>query len=101
MIGIIGAMDEEVQQIVAEMDVKKVEEKASMTFKMGILEGKKILVTGVTMNPSIAYKVAEIAAAEGATVVVSKWEKALDYDKLDAALAGKAVSDDTVPRAHA
>ena len=34
---------------------------------MGILEGKTILVTGVTMNTSIAYKVAEIAQAEGAT----------------------------------
>lgn len=44
MIGIIGAMDEEVQQIVAEMDVRKVEEKASMTFKMGILEGKEVVI---------------------------------------------------------
>ncbi|MEG0047338.1 MAG: C4-dicarboxylate transporter DctA, partial [Comamonas sp.] len=26
-----------------------------------------------------------------ATVVVSKWENALDYDKLDAALSGKPV----------
>jgi hypothetical protein len=32
---------------------------------MGILEGKTILVTGVTMTSSIAYKVAEIAAAGG------------------------------------
>lgn len=44
---------------------------------MGILEGKNILVTGVTMNTSIAYKVAEIAAAEGATVVVSNFGRAL------------------------
>ncbi len=44
---------------------------------MGILEGKTILVTGVTMNTSIAYKVAEIAAAEGATVVVSNFGRAL------------------------
>ena len=28
---------------------------------MGILEGKNILVTGVTMNTSIAYAVADIA----------------------------------------
>lgn len=44
---------------------------------MGILDGKTILVTGVTMNTSIAYKVAEIAAAEGATVVVSNFGRAL------------------------
>lgn len=44
---------------------------------MGILEGKTILVTGVTMNTSIAYKVAEIATAEGARVVVSNFGRAL------------------------
>ena len=33
---------------------------------MGILEGKNILVTGVTMNTSIAYRVTELAQAEGA-----------------------------------
>lgn len=44
---------------------------------MGILEGKNILVTGVTMNTSIAYKVAEIAAEQGATVVVSNFGRAL------------------------
>ena len=38
---------------------------------MGILEGKNILVTGVTMNTSIAYAVADIAQQEGANVVVS------------------------------
>ncbi len=38
---------------------------------MGLLEGKNILVTGVTMNTSIAYAVADIAQREGATVVVS------------------------------
>lgn len=44
---------------------------------MGILEGKNILVTGVTMNTSIAFKVAEIAQAEGATVVVSNFGRAM------------------------
>ena len=44
---------------------------------MGILEGKTILVTGVTMNTSIAYRVAEIAQAEGAQVVVSNFGRAL------------------------
>lgn len=38
---------------------------------MGILEGKNILVTGVTMRTSIAYAAVEIAHQEGANVVVS------------------------------
>lgn len=38
---------------------------------MGILEGKNILVTGVTMRTSIAYAVVDIAQREGANVVVS------------------------------
>lgn len=44
---------------------------------MGILEGKTVLVTGVTMTSSIAYKVAEVAAKEGATVLVSNLGRAL------------------------
>ncbi|MFT3875520.1 MAG: enoyl-ACP reductase FabI [Propioniciclava sp.] len=48
---------------------------------MGILEGKTILVTGVTMNTSIAYKVAEIAAEQGATVVISNFGRALNLTR--------------------
>lgn len=44
---------------------------------MGILEGKNVLVTGVTMNTSIGYRVAELAQAEGATVVVSNFGRAM------------------------
>lgn len=44
---------------------------------MGILEGKNILVTGVTMNTSIAYKVAEIAQQHGARVIVTAFGRAL------------------------
>lgn len=44
---------------------------------MGILEGKNILVTGVTMNTSIAYSVARIAAEEGAKVVVTNFGRAM------------------------
>ena len=44
---------------------------------MGILEGKNILVAGVTMNTSIGYRVVEIAQAEGANVVVSNFGRAL------------------------
>ncbi|MGO1973875.1 MAG: enoyl-ACP reductase FabI [Propionibacteriaceae bacterium] len=44
---------------------------------MGILEGKNILVTGLTMNTSIAYSVARIASEQGATVVVSNFGRAM------------------------
>ncbi len=44
---------------------------------MGILEGKNILVAGVTMNTSIGYRVAEIAQAEGAKVIVSNFGRAM------------------------
>ena len=47
MIGIIGAMDEEVEQIVAVMDIKKEETKACMTFKAGILAGKDVVKPGI------------------------------------------------------
>jgi len=38
---------------------------------MGILEGKQILVTGVLTDSSIAFHVARIAQAEGATLVLT------------------------------
>jgi adenosylhomocysteine nucleosidase len=44
MIGIIGAMDEEVAQIVAAMQVAKEETKAQMTFKEGKLGGKDVVI---------------------------------------------------------
>ena len=44
---------------------------------MGILEGKNILVSGVTLDTSIGFHVARIAQAEGATVVVSNFGRAM------------------------
>ena len=44
MIGIIGAMDEEVAQIVEVMQVEREENKACMTFKAGKLNGKDVVV---------------------------------------------------------
>ena len=38
---------------------------------MGILEGKKILVTGVLTDDSLAFDVAKTAQAEGATVILT------------------------------
>jgi len=42
---------------------------------MGILEGKKILVTGVLTDASIAYHVARVAQEEGATVVLTAFPR--------------------------
>ncbi len=42
---------------------------------MGILDGKKILVTGVLTEASIAYQVAKVAQQEGATVVLTAFPR--------------------------
>ena len=38
---------------------------------MGILDGKRILVTGVLTDASIAFHVARVAQEQGATVVLT------------------------------
>jgi enoyl ACP reductase len=43
----------------------------------GILEGKKILVAGVTMDSSIGFAVAKVAQEQGAEVVISNFGRAL------------------------
>jgi enoyl ACP reductase len=48
---------------------------------MGILEGKRILVAGVTMDSSIGFAAARVAQEEGATVVVSNFGRALGITK--------------------
>jgi enoyl ACP reductase len=44
---------------------------------VGILEGKNILVTGVTLDTSIAFHVARIAQEQGANVIVSNFGRAM------------------------
>jgi enoyl ACP reductase len=44
---------------------------------MGILDGKRILVAGVTTDASIGFKVARVAQEQGATVVISNFGRAL------------------------
>jgi len=44
---------------------------------VGILEGKRILVTGLTARNSIAFRVAQIAQQEGATIMVSNFGRAM------------------------
>lgn len=48
---------------------------------MGILEGKRVLVAGVTHTTSIGYAVAQVAQAEGATVLVSNFGRALSLTR--------------------
>lgn len=43
----------------------------------GILEGKNILVAGVTMDSSIGFAVAKVAQQQGATVLISNFGRAL------------------------
>lgn len=44
MLGIIGAMEEEVEQLFAAMEIEKEEHRAMMDFKSGKLEGKDVVV---------------------------------------------------------
>jgi enoyl-[acyl-carrier protein] reductase I len=44
---------------------------------MGILDGKRILVTGVTHDTSIGFAIARFAQEQGATVVISNFGRAL------------------------
>jgi len=44
---------------------------------MGILDGKRILVAGVTMDTSIGFATAKVAQEEGATVLISNFGRAL------------------------
>ena len=44
---------------------------------MGLLDGKRILVAGVTMDTSIGFATARIAQEQGATVLVSNFGRAL------------------------
>ncbi|KQY64386.1 MULTISPECIES: enoyl-ACP reductase FabI [unclassified Nocardioides] len=48
---------------------------------MGILDGKRILVAGVTMDSSIGFAVAKVAQEQGATVLISNFGRALGITK--------------------
>ena len=48
---------------------------------MGILDGKRILVTGVLTEASIAFHVARIAQEEGATVVLTSFGRVLSLTR--------------------
>src|SRR2546423_14948000 len=48
---------------------------------MGILDGKRVLVTGVLTDASIAFHVARIAQQEGATVVLTSYGRVLNLTR--------------------
>jgi meromycolic acid enoyl-[acyl-carrier-protein] reductase len=48
---------------------------------MGLLEGKRILVAGVTMDTSIGFAVAKVAQEQGAEVLISNFGRALSITK--------------------
>ena len=48
---------------------------------MGILDGKQILVTGVTLNTSIAFAVAQVAQEQGARVIVSNFGRGMSLTR--------------------
>ncbi|NUR05475.1 MAG: enoyl-ACP reductase FabI [Nocardioidaceae bacterium] len=48
---------------------------------MGILDGKRILVAGVTLDTSIGFATARVAQEQGATVLISNFGRALNITK--------------------
>jgi meromycolic acid enoyl-[acyl-carrier-protein] reductase len=51
------------------------------TDDMGILDGKRILVAGVTMDSSIGFATARVAQEQGATVLISNFGRALNITR--------------------
>ena len=64
MIGIIGAMDEEVAALKEKMEVEKVTDRASMQFVAGKLEGKEVTVVRSGIGKVNAAVCAQILASE-------------------------------------
>ena len=64
MIGIIGAMDEEVAALKEKMEVEKVTDRASMQFVEGKLEGKEVTVVRSGIGKVNAAVCAQILASE-------------------------------------
>jgi enoyl ACP reductase len=58
---------------------------------VGILEGKKILITGVLNTSSIAYAASEVAIAEGAEIVLSGFGRGLSITQRAAKKLGESV----------
>src|SRR4051794_17599378 len=48
---------------------------------VGILDGKRILVAGVTLDTSIGFATAKVAQEQGATVLISNFGRALNITR--------------------
>ena len=57
---------------------------------MGLLDGKRLLVTGVITDASIAYSVARVALAEGASVVLTGYGRMSLVERVAKKLPGPA-----------
>src|ERR1700742_2992113 len=57
---------------------------------MGILDGKRILVTGVLTDASIAFHVARVAQQEGATVVLTAFPRPSLVERIEERLRATA-----------
>jgi enoyl ACP reductase len=57
---------------------------------MGILDGKRILVAGVTIDASIGFATAKVAQEQGATVLISNFGRALNITRR---IAGRLPSE--------
>ncbi len=68
---------------------------------MGLLDGKKIVITGVLTDASLAYGVAQLARAEGADIVLTGAGRALKLTQRTARKLGDDIDvfelDVTVP----
>jgi hypothetical protein len=76
-------------------------EKARLT--MGLLDGKRLLVTGVLTKTSIAFAAARIAQEEGAEIVLSSFGRALSITNRIAARLPKpapVVELDVIDASH-
>ena len=64
MIGIIGAMEEEVEQLVSAMEIKQTEERAGMKFFAGSLSGREVTIVRSGIGKVNAAVCAQILACD-------------------------------------
>jgi enoyl-[acyl-carrier protein] reductase I len=91
-----------VDHLIAASGKRVADEREPTTFRdMGILDGKKLVITGVLTDASLAFGVAKIARAEGAEIVLTGAGRALSLTKRTARKLGDGIDvfefDVTVP----
>jgi enoyl-[acyl-carrier protein] reductase I len=91
-----------VDHLIAASGKRAADEREPTTFRgMGILDGKKLVITGVLTDASLAFGVAKIAREEGAEIVLTGAGRALSLTKRTARKLGDGIDvfefDVTVP----